>query len=149
MSVKILIIDDERIIIDSCSRILSNDDYQIDAAQDGIEGLRKIDENRYDIVILDIMMPNIDGLEVLHRITGGRHPRRLARPDFFQQLTPRAAASLEELDLVLRTIRDRAAASGTAERGRLWATRPAMVVLPAPVSPTNATVSPASTSRSI
>ena len=71
MSVKILIIDDERIIIDSCSRILSNDDYQIDAAQDGIEGLRKIDENRYDIVILDIMMPEIDGLKVLHRIKEG------------------------------------------------------------------------------
>jgi DNA-binding NtrC family response regulator len=71
VSVKILIIDDERIIIDSCSRILSNDDYQIDAAQDGIEGLRKIDENRYDIVILDIMMPEIDGLKVLHRIKEG------------------------------------------------------------------------------
>ena len=71
MSVKILIIDDERIIIDSCSRILRNDDYQIDSAQDGLAGLRKIDENHYDIVILDIMMPNIDGLEVLHRIKEG------------------------------------------------------------------------------
>ncbi|MGA7714014.1 MAG: sigma-54 dependent transcriptional regulator [Rhizomicrobium sp.] len=71
MTVKILIIDDERIIIDSCYRILKNDDYQLDAVQDGFEGLKKIDENRYDIVILDIMMPKIDGLEVLHRIKEG------------------------------------------------------------------------------
>jgi len=71
VSAKILIIDDERIIIESCSRILKNDDYQIDAVQDGLEGLKKIDESRYDIVILDIMMPKIDGLEVLRRIKEG------------------------------------------------------------------------------
>ena len=71
MSAKILIIDDERIIIESCSRILKNDDYQIDAVQDGLEGLKKIDESRYDIVILDIMMPKLDGLEVLRRIKEG------------------------------------------------------------------------------
>ncbi|MDE2184481.1 MAG: sigma-54-dependent Fis family transcriptional regulator [Alphaproteobacteria bacterium] len=68
MTVRILIIDDERIIIDSCLRILKNDDYQLDEAQDGSEGLRKIDENQYDIVILDIMMPKVDGLVVLQRI---------------------------------------------------------------------------------
>ncbi|MDE2112074.1 MAG: sigma-54-dependent Fis family transcriptional regulator [Alphaproteobacteria bacterium] len=71
MTVKILIIDDERIIIDSCFRILKSHDYQIDTAQDGFEGLQKINENQYDIVILDIMMPKIDGLEVLHRIKEG------------------------------------------------------------------------------
>ena len=45
MTVKILIIDDERIIIDSCYRILKNDDYQLDAVQDGFEGLKKIDKS--------------------------------------------------------------------------------------------------------
>jgi DNA-binding NtrC family response regulator len=73
VSVRILIVDYERIIIDSCLRILRNDDYQLEAVQDGLEALRKIDENQYDIVILDIMMPKIDGLEVLRRVREG-HP---------------------------------------------------------------------------
>ena len=73
VSVKILIVDDEQIIIDSCLRILRNDEYQLEAVQDGLEALRKIDENHYDIVILDIMMPKIDGLEVLRRVREG-HP---------------------------------------------------------------------------
>jgi len=73
VSVKILIVDDEQIIIDSCLRILRNADYQLEAVQDGLEALRKIDEAHYDILILDIMMPKIDGLEVLRRVREG-HP---------------------------------------------------------------------------
>ena len=73
MSVRILIVDDEKIIIDSCLRILQNQDYQLEAVQDGLEALRKIDDDHYDIVILDIMMPKIDGLEVLRRVREG-HP---------------------------------------------------------------------------
>jgi DNA-binding NtrC family response regulator len=73
MSAKILIVDDEQIIIQSCLRILANKGYEIEGVQDGFEALRKIDENGYDIVILDIMMPKIDGVEVLRRIKEG-HP---------------------------------------------------------------------------
>ena len=68
MSAKILIVDDEQIIIASCLRILRNADYQLEAVQDGLEALRKIEESHYDIIILDIMMPKIDGLEVLRRV---------------------------------------------------------------------------------
>ncbi|MDH3514525.1 MAG: sigma-54 dependent transcriptional regulator [Gammaproteobacteria bacterium] len=69
MSARILVVDDEEIVIRSCLRILgSNGDYEVEAVQDGWEALRKIDENDYDVVILDIMMPEIDGLEVLQRV---------------------------------------------------------------------------------
>lgn len=68
MSARILIVDDEEIVIRSCLRILSNGDYEVEAAQDGWEALRKIDENDYDVLILDIMMPRIDGMEVLQRV---------------------------------------------------------------------------------
>ncbi len=68
MSARILVVDDEEIVIKSCLRILSGGGYQVEAVQDGREALRKIEEIPYDVVILDIMMPNIGGLEVLSRI---------------------------------------------------------------------------------
>ena len=68
MSARILIADDEEIVIRSCLRILDGDDFQVEAVQDGREALRKIEENPYDVLILDIMMPNMDGLEVLRRV---------------------------------------------------------------------------------
>jgi DNA-binding NtrC family response regulator len=73
MSARILIVDDEEIIIQSCLRILSDGNYVVESVQDGWEALRKVDENNYDIIVLDIMMPKIDGLEVLQHVKE-RHP---------------------------------------------------------------------------
>ena len=67
MSGRILIVDDEEIVRRSCLRILGNGDYEVEAVQDGLEALRKIEASDYDVLILDIMMPNIDGMEVLRR----------------------------------------------------------------------------------
>jgi DNA-binding NtrC family response regulator len=68
MSARILVVDDEDIVIKSCMRILEGGDYQIESARDGREALRKVEDNPYDVMILDIMMPNLGGLEVLRRI---------------------------------------------------------------------------------
>ncbi len=68
MSARILVVDDEEIVVQSCLRILGSGDYDVEAVQDGWEALRKIDENDYDVLILDIMMPEIDGMEVLQRV---------------------------------------------------------------------------------
>ena len=73
MSARILVVDDEEIVIRSCMRILDGNGYEIEAAHDGREALQKIEQNAYDILILDIMMPNIGGLEVLRRVKEG-HP---------------------------------------------------------------------------
>lgn len=63
--IKILIIDDENIILKSCLRILRNDNFLIDTASSGDEGLRLAGENNFDIVITDIKMPGISGMDVL------------------------------------------------------------------------------------
>ena len=68
MSARILVVDDEEIVIKSCLRILGGDDYHVEAAYDGREALRKIEENPYDVMILDVVMPNMGGLEVLRRV---------------------------------------------------------------------------------
>ena len=60
MSTRILIVDDEEIVIRSCRRILSGDDCVCDSAPNGLEALKKVDENEYDVIVLDIMMPGMD-----------------------------------------------------------------------------------------
>ena len=64
---KILIIDDERAIRNSLKEILEYEKYKVDEAEDGVKGLKMINENHYDVVILDIKMPKMDGIEVLDK----------------------------------------------------------------------------------
>ena len=68
MSARILIVDDEEIVIKSCLRILGGGDCHVEAAYDGREALRKIEKNLFEVIILDVMMPNMGGLEVLRRV---------------------------------------------------------------------------------
>lgn len=65
---KILVIDDEDIVIKSTLRTLQKDDYDIDHAYSGETALGMIPKTKYDLVITDLMMPGINGIEVLKRI---------------------------------------------------------------------------------
>ena len=65
----LLIIDDERSIRKTLSEILSFEGYKIDEATDGEEGLKRFKEKTYDVVLCDIKMPKIDGMEFLQKAT--------------------------------------------------------------------------------
>jgi diguanylate cyclase (GGDEF)-like protein len=65
---KILIVDDVPKNIQVAASILQNDTYQIAFAQDGPTALAQIESNRFDLILLDIMMPQMDGYEVCRRI---------------------------------------------------------------------------------
>lgn len=65
----LLIIDDERSIRHTLRDILEFENYQIDEAADGAEGLEKILHNKYEIVLCDVKMPKMDGIEVLEKAT--------------------------------------------------------------------------------
>lgn len=67
MAIKILVVDDEKHIRDSCIRLLNRKRYDAEGAESGVEALDKIGKNHYDLVILDIRMPGMDGIEVLRR----------------------------------------------------------------------------------
>jgi len=69
----ILIIDDEKAIRKTLSEILSFEGYKIDEASDGEEGLKKFKDRNYDVVLCDIKMPKIDGIEFLQK-AGQRNP---------------------------------------------------------------------------
>ena len=64
----ILVIDDEAIVRVSCKRTLEPMGYVVDTANDGIEGLRMLGEKSYDLVLTDLKMPNMDGMEVAANI---------------------------------------------------------------------------------
>jgi two-component system nitrogen regulation response regulator NtrX len=63
----ILIIDDERSIRKTLTEILTYEGYKIEEASDGEEGLKKFKEKNYDLVLCDIKMPKLDGIEFLER----------------------------------------------------------------------------------
>lgn len=68
MGKKILVVDDEKLIVKGLRFSLEQDNYEVDAAYDGEEGLEMVRQNRYDIVLLDLMLPKISGLEVCQQI---------------------------------------------------------------------------------
>ena len=68
MSKRVLVVDDEKLIVKGIRFSLEQDDMQVDCAYDGEEALELAQENHYDIILLDIMLPKMDGLEVCQQI---------------------------------------------------------------------------------
>ena len=65
---KILIIDDERAIRNSLGEILTDEGYEVDVAEDGMQGISMVDKEKYSVIFCDIKMPGIDGTEVLEKL---------------------------------------------------------------------------------
>ncbi|HLG50199.1 MAG: response regulator transcription factor [Chloroflexi bacterium] len=75
MAARILVIDDDRRITAMLRRALAYEGYEVDIASDGTKGLLIARDRPPDLVILDVMMPGLDGLEVCRRLrTGGDVP---------------------------------------------------------------------------
>ena len=69
LDMKILIIDDERAIRNSLKEILMDEGYEADVAEDGATGCEMAEKEKYGVILCDIKMPNMDGVEVLTRLT--------------------------------------------------------------------------------
>ena len=69
----ILVIDDEKSIRNTLKEILEYEDFKVDLAAEGPEALEMLEKKDYDVVLCDIKMPKMDGIEVLERIHGGTH----------------------------------------------------------------------------
>lgn len=65
---KILVVDDERLIRNVIREYLENEKYEVFEAENGFDALRVLETNKVDLIILDIMMPRMDGFETLKEI---------------------------------------------------------------------------------
>lgn len=68
MSKKVLVVDDEKLIVKGIKFSLEQDDMEVDCAYDGEEALNKAKENEYDMILLDVMLPKMDGFQVCQSI---------------------------------------------------------------------------------
>ena len=70
MAKKVLVVDDEKLIVKGIRFSLEQDGMEVDCAYDGEEALKMATENAYDMILLDIMLPKMDGFEVCQQIRG-------------------------------------------------------------------------------
>jgi DNA-binding response OmpR family regulator len=71
---KVLCIEDERFITELYTRALNKAGYQVDSVADGAEALKMAQADKYDIILLDLMVPNVTGIEILRVL---RDPARV------------------------------------------------------------------------
>jgi CheY-like chemotaxis protein len=65
---KVLIVEDDPFIADVYVLKLESEGYNVETAEDGLKGLEALKKKRFDVVLLDILMPNMDGFKVLEQI---------------------------------------------------------------------------------
>ena len=65
MAYQILVVDDEKLIVKGIKISLEQDGMEVTAAYDGEEALQLIKDNSFDLVVLDVMLPKMDGLQVV------------------------------------------------------------------------------------
>jgi heavy metal response regulator len=73
IEMRILVVEDERKVANFIKKGLEEEHYAVDTAYDGETGLYMSEVNEYDLIVLDLMIPKIDGLEVLKKIRGNKN----------------------------------------------------------------------------
>ena len=66
---KIIVVEDEQYLRDLYIQILQEEGFSVDSAEDGEIGFSKISENAYDLVLLDVILPKMDGLQILEKLS--------------------------------------------------------------------------------
>ena len=64
----VLVIDDERVICDACQLVLSEEGHAVTSAGTGADGLAAIRQEAYDVVLLDMKLPDMDGMDILNTV---------------------------------------------------------------------------------
>jgi two-component system response regulator MprA len=73
MATRVLVVDDEPPVRDALERALSLEGYKVDLAEDGAQALKKVATEGPDVIVLDVLMPGVDGLETCRRLRADGH----------------------------------------------------------------------------
>ena len=86
-NVRILVVDDEHRVCISCDRLLSEEGYEVDTSQDPEDGLVMAEQNSYDVILVDLKMPGISGMEFLRRTKAMRPDTEVVMMTGFAQIS--------------------------------------------------------------
>lgn len=65
---KVLLIEDDKILVRSYQDKLTMEGFKVDIAEDGLEAIQKFGSNNYDLILLDLLLPKVNGLDVLKQL---------------------------------------------------------------------------------
>jgi DNA-binding NtrC family response regulator len=68
MPAEIMVVDDEKIVVNMCQRVLEAEGYAVEAFTDSVQALERIKEKRFDIVVTDLKMGKVSGMDILREI---------------------------------------------------------------------------------
>ena len=74
---KVLVVDDDPMLAEVCGIVLEQEGFSVDTATDGLEALRKVETGGVDLVLLDLMMPEMDGITLCRELRASPVTRRL------------------------------------------------------------------------
>jgi len=77
MAKKILIIEDEKVLLELLASRMKKEGYNVEVAHDGEDGMKKIRDYRPDLILLDIVMPKKDGLEVMEELAADSELKKI------------------------------------------------------------------------
>lgn len=118
---KVLVVDDEPSIRLLVSRALQRNGFETDVASDGVEALEKLEQDRFDLLILDVMMPRLNGIDVIEQLSGNaeRPPKILvmtaASPSVLRDLPAHRVEKIITKPFELQTLISSAIAAASAE----------------------------------
>ncbi|OGL67741.1 hypothetical protein A3B21_00920 [Candidatus Uhrbacteria bacterium RIFCSPLOWO2_01_FULL_47_24] len=93
----ILVVDDDAALLEALETTLKAEQFQVTTARNGKEGLKKIKENKPDLVLLDIVMPQMDGITMMHKLQDNPGTKNI--PIIF-------LTNLSDVDTISKVIRE-------------------------------------------
>ncbi len=121
--IRVLVVDDEPSIRLLVTRALEKKGFTVDSATDGVEALEKLSEQKYDLLVLDLMMPRLDGLGVIEQLGAAVQPPKIlvmtaASPAILHQIPRERVAGIIHKPFDLSTLLHCAqTVSGASEQG--------------------------------